>query len=77
MKHSKKYTIAPTLQKMLTVQEVSDYLRVHPATVYRLLRSKQIPGFRVGGEWRFGSETIDRWRTGVEQAAVSARRDKP
>jgi hypothetical protein len=25
----------------------------------RLLRSRQIPGFRVGGDWRFDSENID------------------
>jgi excisionase family DNA binding protein len=61
----------------MTVREVSEYLRIHPATVYRLVRSRQIPGFRVGGEWRFGSENLDRWRAGEEQAVVSARRDKP
>jgi excisionase family DNA binding protein len=32
---------------ILTVKELSEYLRVHPATIYRLLRAKQIPGFRV------------------------------
>jgi excisionase family DNA binding protein len=77
MKHSKKYATAPTLPAMLTVREVSEYLRVHPTTVYRLLHAKQIPGFRVGGEWRFGSETIDRWSNRVEQAAVSSRHHKP
>ena len=56
--------------QVLTVLEVSEYLRVHPTTIYRLVRAKQIPCFRVGGEWRFASENIDRWRAGAEQATL-------
>lgn len=76
MKRSKKPSNAQTLSQILTVREVSEYLRIHPTTVYRLLRSKQIPGFRVGSEWRFGMESIDRWRSEEEQAAVRRRPDK-
>jgi excisionase family DNA binding protein len=72
MKRSKKAGIAPSLPQVLTVQEVSEYLRVHPTTIYRLLRSKQIPGFLVGGDWRFNIDAINRWSRG-EQAAVRAR----
>jgi excisionase family DNA binding protein len=57
---------------VLTVRELSEYLRVHPTTVYRLLRAKQLPGFRVGSEWRFSLDVIDRWRSEGEQASVSA-----
>lgn len=34
-------------QLIMTVRELARYLRVHPATVYRLLKHEQIPGFRV------------------------------
>jgi excisionase family DNA binding protein len=73
-KGAKKAGIAPTLPTILTVQELSEYLRVHPTTIYRLLRTKQIPGFRVGSDWRFNTEMIDRWSS--EQAAASTRRVK-
>jgi excisionase family DNA binding protein len=46
----------------MTVRELSEYLRVHPSTIYRLLRRNQIPAFRMGSDWRFNIETIDRWR---------------
>ena len=72
-KHSKKSGVAPTPSKVLTVRELSEYLRVHPTTVYRLLHAKQLPGFRVGSDWRFSIDMIDRWRSEEEQAAVSAR----
>jgi excisionase family DNA binding protein len=71
MNYSKKPSSERTLPQVMTVREVSEYLRVHRATVYRLLRTKQLPGFRVGGEWRFGRETIDRWCSGEAQTAVS------
>ena len=74
-KRLKKPGIAPTAPKILTVPEVAEYLHVHPTTIYRLLRAKQLPAFRVGSEWRFNVDTIDRWRSEQEQAAVSARHE--
>jgi excisionase family DNA binding protein len=47
---------------VLTARDLSNYLRVHPSTVYRLLKSGQLPAFRVGSDWRFNREQIDRWR---------------
>ena len=48
--------------KVMTVPEVSAYLRVHRSTIYRLLKHRRIPGFQVGSDWRFNVEEIDRWR---------------
>ena len=36
----------------MTVREVSAYLRVHPITIYRLLKRNQIPAFHIGSDWR-------------------------
>jgi excisionase family DNA binding protein len=46
---------------MLTVEEVADYLRVSRSTICRLLKRKELPGFKVGSDWRFNVEAIDRW----------------
>jgi excisionase family DNA binding protein len=71
---SKKSDIGDTPSStILTVRELSEYLRVHPTTIYRLLRDKQIPAFRVGGDWRFDSGAIDRWCSEEEKVAVTAR----
>jgi excisionase family DNA binding protein len=53
---------------VLTVPEVSKYLRLHPSTVYRLLKSNQLPAFRVGSDWRFSVESIDQW---LQQRSLS------
>ncbi len=52
--------------RVMTVQDVSNYLRVHPSTVYRLLKRNELPAFRVGSDWRFNVEAIDRWRAQME-----------
>ena len=48
-------------REILTVKEVGEALRVHPSTLYRLVREGRIPAFRVGSEWRFRKEGIVRW----------------
>ena len=53
-------------QRVMAVQDVSVYLRVHPSTVYRLLKRNGLPAFRVGSDWRFNVEAIDRWRSQME-----------
>ena len=67
--------------RVLTVQEVSSYLRVHPSTIYRMLKKNQLPAFRVGSDWRFTVEAIDKWRatveTGVPLPANDQRWDRP
>ncbi len=55
------------MARVMTLEEVADYLRVHPSTIYRLLKKKQLPAFKVGSDWRFNLESIDKWRTEAEQ----------
>jgi len=50
-----------TLPRVMTVRELSSYLRVHPSTIYRMVKQRQIPAFQVGSDWRFNIEAIDRW----------------
>ncbi|MGH7907269.1 MAG: helix-turn-helix domain-containing protein [Candidatus Binataceae bacterium] len=54
--------MASSESKVLTVKELSGYLKVHPSTIYRQLRFGRLPAFKVGSDWRFNVESIDRWR---------------
>jgi excisionase family DNA binding protein len=58
----------PSTAKVLTVNELSEYLRVHRSTIYRLLKKGQLPGFKMGRDWRFNVEAIDEWR--LQQGAA-------
>ena len=46
---------------VLTLEDVARFLAVHPSTVYRLLKKRSIPAFKVGSDWRFNQESIERW----------------
>jgi excisionase family DNA binding protein len=65
------------MQDVLTLEEVAEYLRVHRATIYRLLKKNKIPGFRVGGDWRFNRASIDRWRAALEKQPEAPSRRGP
>jgi excisionase family DNA binding protein len=49
------------MDTVLTLEEVARFLKVHPSTVYRLLKKKQIPAFKMGSDWRFNQESIEKW----------------
>ena len=59
--------------KVLTVNELADYLRIHRSTVYRLLKQGLIPAFKIGSDWRFNVEAIDRWRMAQGEERVKDR----
>jgi excisionase family DNA binding protein len=46
---------------VLTAKEVSEILRIHLGTFYRLVREGKFQGFRVGSEWRFRKDELERW----------------
>ena len=49
------------LERLLTVDEVAEYLNVDKFTVYRLLAGKKLPGVKVGNQWRFNHQMIEAW----------------
>ncbi|MEK6455230.1 helix-turn-helix domain-containing protein [Caldifermentibacillus hisashii] len=57
-------------RKTLTVNEVADYIGVHPDTIYNMVREKQIPHVRVRRRIFFTVEAIDRWLDEQEHSNV-------
>ena len=47
--------------EILTLKEICDLLRVHPSTIYKLIREGKIACFRIASEWRFRKEVIVHW----------------
>ena len=47
--------------KIMTLEEVADYLRLKPQTIYTWAQEKKIPAAKLGKEWRFKKSIIDRW----------------
>lgn len=49
------------MDRLLTIDEVADYMQVSRFTVYRLAKDRAIPATKIGRQWRFQKEEIDQW----------------
>jgi excisionase family DNA binding protein len=57
-----KHQILPTTSaEIMTVHELALYLKTSDAKVYRMARTHDLPGFRIGKSWRFKKIMIDMW----------------
>jgi excisionase family DNA binding protein len=48
-------------EKLLTIAQVANYLKIDKFTVYRLVTQKKIPAFKVGNQWRFKKKLLHDW----------------
>jgi len=46
---------------VITIRELAAYLKMAEKTLYRLAAEGTVPGFKVGGSWRFRKSEIDKW----------------
>ena len=60
--------------EILTVKEISDLLQVHQSTIYKMVRQGKIPSFRVGADWRFRKDLIERWMAEKSMSAGQVRK---
>lgn len=49
------------LGDVLTIKELSAYLKIPKSTLYKLVREGKIPSQKIGRHWRFRKRAIDRW----------------
>ena len=47
--------------EILTIREVAELLKINEKTAYKLAAEGKIPGFKVGGSWRFDRQEIANW----------------
>ena len=46
---------------VMTIKDLADYLKTSPDTAYLYAARKVVPGFKLGGQWRFSRKAIDAW----------------
>ena len=52
------------METTFTLDEVSQFLKVSPRTVRRLVTKGEIPGRKIGNHWRFSPVAVQRWLAG-------------
>jgi excisionase family DNA binding protein len=63
------------MDDLLTTKQLMELLRVDRTTIYRMLNDGRLPGMRVGGQWRFQRQTIEKWlqeKTPPEPSEIKA-----
>ena len=58
------------MAEILTIRDVATYLKLPVSTVYRLAERRDLPGHKVGRQWRFHKSVLDEW---FRHHAASAR----
>jgi excisionase family DNA binding protein len=56
---------------LLTTRQVQDLLKVDRITVYRMLNDGRLKGVKIGQQWRFSSDEVERLLSGAPAPAVS------
>ncbi len=57
---------------LLTTKDLQALINVDKSTIYRMAESGRIPAVKVGRQWRFPAEEIDRWLARPASAAPTA-----
>lgn len=52
---------------VLTVSELSLYLKIPKSTLYKIVREGKVPSQKVGRHWRFHKQAIDQWLAAHEK----------
>jgi excisionase family DNA binding protein len=55
------HAMAEPTGEVLTIEELSEYLKIPKSTLYKLVREGSVPCQKVGKHWRFHKEAIDGW----------------
>lgn len=60
--------------RIVTIKEVSEFLKIKQSTLYSWVNRKLIPSFKLNGLWRFDMEKIEDWVKASTQTKVSSQR---
>jgi excisionase family DNA binding protein len=61
------------MEKLMTAKELSQFLKLSESTIYKLVSSGEIPGFKIGDSWRFELEEI---RKLIQESKSIAKRQR-
>jgi excisionase family DNA binding protein len=55
--------------ELLTTKEVEHLVQLNRVTIYRLIRDAGFPALKIGGQWRFPRQEVERWLTNHGRSA--------
>jgi excisionase family DNA binding protein len=72
---------AKSTDRLMTVHQLADYLNLNERTVLKLVSDGELPGVKIGNQWRFRKAMLDAWlddqMLGVTPRSVDLPRGAP
>jgi len=62
-----------SMEKLLTVEQLADYLQMKPSTIYQWTHQGFIPHIKLGNRVRFRVSQVEKW---LERKTVNGRLNK-
>ena len=66
--------------KILTIKQASEFLKIHISTINRLIEAREIPSYKLGGRRLFDRDELFRWfkkHKALDQSLKKAERKRP
>src|ERR1044072_9286695 len=58
--------------KFLTVEETAELLQVYRRTLQRMIHRKDLPAFKVGGQWSIHEHALAKWLNGLRERCCAS-----
>ena len=49
------------MEELITLEELSRYLKISKPTLYKMVERGKIPALKIASQWRFKKEDINGW----------------
>ncbi len=59
------------MNDVMDLSQLASYLKMSKASLYHLLGAGKVPGTKVGKQWRFSKDTIDKWLAGPKRHSAN------
>jgi excisionase family DNA binding protein len=53
--------------RLLTLKETAELLQLSGRTVRKMVQRKELPAFKVGGQWRINESRLSKWMQGLHE----------
>ena len=61
--------------RLLTLSEAANLLQVSTRTLQRMIRNRELPAFKVGGQWRLRETQLREWVESREGLLVKVEKE--
>ena len=59
--------------EIMDIKAAADYLHVKERTLYSLVKTRKVPGIKIGGQWRFSKKCLEEMFDQANNKKITAK----